>query len=65
MTNTTYTTKTTKNEMIEIIMKNFERINTEYEETLKKYGPFHFLTERATGKCMAMFELLSEIKIYD
>ena len=57
-----YTTKRTKQEIIDIIVKEFSRIQSELDTDIEVDGTLQALTN---GKYIAMYRLLSELQIYE
>lgn len=56
-----YTCKTTKNEIINAIIEEFEKVNAEYSKSLENNDA---MLERNFGKYIAMIELLEKVKIF-
>lgn len=58
-----YTCTMTKNEIVNIIIEQFEAVNEEYSKALKDDD--NIFLERAFGKYIAMIDLLKQVQIYE
>ena len=58
-----YTCKKTKDEILEIIVEEFEKVNKDYDDALQNSN--ERLKERNHGRYVAMFDLLYRLEIYE
>lgn len=58
-----YTCSKTKDEILEIIVEEFEKVNRDYDNAMK--NDKEKLKERNQGRYVAMFDLLHRLEIYE
>jgi hypothetical protein len=60
---TKYTCKKTKDEILEIIADEFDKVNRDYDNAIQNDNDK--LKERNLGRYVAMFDLLHRLEIYE
>ena len=60
---TKYTCSKTKDEILEIIAEEFRKVNKDYDDAMQNDNDK--LKERNQGRCVAMFDLLHKLEIYE
>lgn len=58
-----YTCEKTKDEIIDIIADEFEKVNKDYDDAMQNDN--EKLKERNQGRYVAMFDLLHRLEIYE
>ena len=58
-----YTCEKTKDEIIDIIADEFEKVNKDYDDAMQNDNEKH--KERNQGRYVAMFDLLHRLEIYE
>lgn len=58
-----YTCSKTKDEILEIIVEEFEKVNKDYDDALQNNN--ERFKERNQGRYVAMFDLLHRLEVYE